>query len=97
MVCHALRMQQNTRFRPERSDTPTSLKDQWTYRSLDAAVKIKGKVKGALVENGINGLMAAEARPPLRMKMGLRMSKDRNRNGGETPSINLIRPTMTNL
>jgi peroxiredoxin len=34
---------------------------------------------------------------PLSMKMGLRMSKDRNRNGGETPNINLTRPTMTNL
>src|SRR5215469_3062169 len=38
-----------------------------------------------------------DARPPRRMKMGLRMSKDRNRNGGETPNINLIRPTTTNL
>jgi hypothetical protein len=31
------------------------------------------------------------------MKMGLRMGKDRFRNGGETPNINLIRPMMTNL
>jgi hypothetical protein len=29
--------------------------------------------------------------------MGLRMGMDRNRNGGETPNINLIRPTLTHL
>ena len=41
--------------------------------------------------------MAAEARPPRRMKMGLRMGMDRDRNGGETANINLIRPTWTHL
>jgi hypothetical protein len=45
----------------------------------------------------INGPIAATARPPRRMKMGLRMGMDRNRNGGETPNINLIRPTLTHL
>jgi hypothetical protein len=41
--------------------------------------------------------MAGCARPPRRMKMGLRMGMDRSRNGGETPNINLIRPTSTHL
>jgi len=47
--------------------------------------------------SAINLPMAANVRPPRSMKMGVRTGKDRFRNGGETPTINLIWPTRTNL